>query len=174
MPKGRDFATTTRAAQRLLPDVDAELVILYIALTRLGREIDQNKLEILQADHIGPSEHRVLLTLWLHGPDEPLSHAEISRFIVQTPSGTTKTLNRLEAAGLIQRDPNPNDARAQLVHLTPHGTTTVARHFRERLNHWNARLSPYTSTSGHPIPELLWQLANNESDPHDPTRLHTQ
>jgi DNA-binding MarR family transcriptional regulator len=39
----------------------------------------------------------------------------------------TKLVNALEAAGLVQRQPDPADGRASLVHLSPGGRALVRR-----------------------------------------------
>jgi DNA-binding MarR family transcriptional regulator len=39
--------------------------------------------------------------------------------------GTTKRLDRLEARGLIRRDPDPDDRRSTLITLTDAGLATI-------------------------------------------------
>ncbi len=42
-----------------------------------------------------------------------------------TSSGTTKRLDKLEAAGLITREPDPNDRRGTLIALTEQGRALI-------------------------------------------------
>ena len=42
-----------------------------------------------------------------------------------TSSGTTKRLDKLEAAGLITREPDPNDRRGTLIALTDKGRELI-------------------------------------------------
>lgn len=55
----------------------------------------------------------------------PLSSAA-SRLQVH-PTSVTNTVDRLEAAGLVSREPHPGDRRATLVTLTPEGREVAAR-----------------------------------------------
>jgi len=51
----------------------------------------------------------------------PLTPSELAGDLLLTSGGMTVRLNRLQAAGLIERHPNPRDGRGVLVHLTPMG-----------------------------------------------------
>jgi DNA-binding MarR family transcriptional regulator len=44
-----------------------------------------------------------------------------------TSSGTTKRLDRLERAGLVERAPDPNDRRGVTIRLTPAGVELIDR-----------------------------------------------
>jgi DNA-binding MarR family transcriptional regulator len=83
--------------------------------------------------------------------DAPLSSAELDICILlrhdETPTiarhlagqmrrsraAVSKTLNRLDARGLIRREPSPKDRRAALVRLTPEGEKVVDRLFPRQL-----------------------------------------
>ncbi|MEV7283046.1 MarR family transcriptional regulator [Streptomyces sp. NPDC093252] len=62
----------------------------------------------------------------------PCSAAELAPDAGLDRSGVTRRASRLEAAGLIRREPDPADGRASLLVLTPKGERAVAR-LRERL-----------------------------------------
>lgn len=51
----------------------------------------------------------------------PLTPSELAEDLLLTTGGMTVRLNRLEKAGLIERQPNPRDGRGVLVHLTTAG-----------------------------------------------------
>lgn len=51
----------------------------------------------------------------------PLTPSRLADDLLLTSGGMTVRLNRLQAAGLIERHPNPRDGRGVLVHLTPAG-----------------------------------------------------
>src|SRR6478609_3166034 len=46
--------------------------------------------------------------------------------MARSPSGLSKLLDRMDASGLIRRDPDPDDARAAFATITPRGTALVA------------------------------------------------
>lgn len=57
----------------------------------------------------------VLTELALVGPRTP---SELAEALLLTTGGMTVRLNRLQATGLIERQPNPDDGRGVLIHLT--------------------------------------------------------
>jgi DNA-binding MarR family transcriptional regulator len=60
-----------------------------------------------------------LIELELVGPMTP---SQLAEDLLLTSGGMTVRLNRLQAAGLVERQPNPKDGRGVLVHLTSVGT----------------------------------------------------
>jgi DNA-binding MarR family transcriptional regulator len=71
------------------------------------------------------SESAVLGALLLGGP--VLNPSDLTKLVVQSPGGLTKTLRRLEDAGHIRRRPDPGDRRALLVVLTEKGRRAAER-----------------------------------------------
>ena len=63
-------------------------------------------------------QYLVMLALW---GDEPLSVTELSRMLELDVATLSRLLKRLEAAGLVRRDRNPDDERSLAVGLTPRG-----------------------------------------------------
>src|ERR1700722_750937 len=88
-------------------------------LTRLSR-LNSVALEEHAAEYGSTSsESAVLGALLLGGP--VLNPSHLTRLVVQSPGGLTKTLRRLEDAGHVERRPDPADRRALLVELTDQG-----------------------------------------------------
>lgn len=56
-----------------------------------------------------------------------LGLGELASAIARSPSGLSKLLDRMHAAGLIRREPHPGDARAVFARLTPRGRELVRR-----------------------------------------------
>jgi len=63
-------------------------------------------------------QYLVMLALW---GDEPLSVMQLSRMLELDAGTLSRLLKRLEAAGLVRRDRNPEDERSLAVVLTPQG-----------------------------------------------------
>lgn len=57
----------------------------------------------------------------------PVRQAELAAELQLDASTASRHVCALERAGLIAREPDPDDRRAQLVRLTPAGTTAVRR-----------------------------------------------
>jgi DNA-binding MarR family transcriptional regulator len=56
-----------------------------------------------------------------------LGLGELAEAIALSPSGLSKLLDRMDAAGLVRRDPDPDDARAAFAAITPRGRALVRR-----------------------------------------------
>jgi DNA-binding MarR family transcriptional regulator len=100
-------------------DPDTALLMLWTA--RLG-QLNGLLLE-QQARSRGrtAAEDRLLVSLLVMGPPHRLSPTRLREMLVQSSGGMTKTLARLEAAGLVVRTPDPADGRGVLAELTPAG-----------------------------------------------------
>jgi DNA-binding MarR family transcriptional regulator len=73
----------------------------------------------------------------------PCSAADLAPNIGLDRSGVTRRASRLEAAGLVRREPDPSDRRATLLALTDEGERTVealrqrlAAHIKASLASW--------------------------------------
>ena len=67
---------------------------------------------------IYPGQEMILLQLWL---EEGIPQSQIAACMKVEPPTATKMLQRMERAGLIERRPDPRDARVSLVYLTERG-----------------------------------------------------
>ena len=54
-----------------------------------------------------------------------LGLGELASAIALSPSGLSKLLDRMDASGLIQREPDPDDQRAAFATITPQGRELV-------------------------------------------------
>jgi DNA-binding MarR family transcriptional regulator len=81
------------------------------------RELDRR----LLAEHtFGVDAYGVLITL-VTAPARSLPIGELGVQRNLSPSGVSRSVDRLAKAGLVQRNTNPADGRSQLVGLTPEG-----------------------------------------------------
>jgi DNA-binding MarR family transcriptional regulator len=56
-----------------------------------------------------------------------LGLSELAASLLLSPSGLSKLLDRMEASGLVRRDPDPRDARAAFAAITPHGRSLARK-----------------------------------------------
>ena len=63
-------------------------------------------------------QHHMLLQLW---EQDGLAQTELCQRLNIEPASASKGIERVENAGFIQRRPDPEDARANLIYLTESG-----------------------------------------------------
>jgi DNA-binding MarR family transcriptional regulator len=159
-----DYETARNHLDQGFPEADPDLLLLFLGICRLGKILERDTLHILRADDLETSDHHVLVALLLNGVSRPLTPTQLSNRIVQTTGGMTKTIVRLERAGLVGRSPDPGTARGQLIRLTPAGRAVVERQFRERFERWLERLERTMPGEPRVQAELIWQLMTERAD----------
>lgn len=141
-----------------LPDVDNDIAVLHLSLLHLGRIVESSIQTLLLADGLELSEHSVLTALWFSGPPHTMSPTQLSQVILQTTSGMSKTLRRVESLGLIERADNPADGRSRLVVLTAKGRKLAERTVRQLVDQWGARLEAIDAAERSEITKAVWTL----------------
>ena len=63
-------------------------------------------------------QHHTLLQLW---ESDGLPQAELTKRLGVEPASVSKAVERMENAGIVQRRPDPEDARANCIFLTAKG-----------------------------------------------------
>ena len=127
--------------QRERPDLDASPMAL---IGRVGRcaALLQPKLEAVFGQ-LGMTawEFDVLAALRRSGPPFRMAPTALFSTLMITSGTMTHRLQRLEARGLIQREPNDNDARSMLVVLTPAGLALIDQAVEAHIENERAILS---------------------------------
>jgi len=113
-----------------LPEPDAfttEEFLAWRGLIRLRetvmREIDRR---LRRAGLVSLADYGVLITL-VTEPSLRLRMSELGERRMLTASGITRVVSRLEAKGLVQREPDPTDGRAAFATLTRPGLEALRR-----------------------------------------------
>jgi DNA-binding MarR family transcriptional regulator len=121
------------------PDDTAEqIAALLDGIVRRQRRASKENL----GGTVTHGQFRVLRTLDSAG--RALRLSELANQLGIVPRSATSVVDDLEAAGLVARNPDPDDRRATLVDLTPAGTkvlTTVRRHRRDTMRTLIERLN---------------------------------
>jgi len=147
-PAGRAGARTDRLPARWraeLGAVDADTVLLITRIALLCRKVGEAYQADLRGYGLTYSEYAMLHSLRIEGPPHRLSPSRLNEVLALSSGGVTKTVDRLEAAGMVNRVPDPSDGRRVLVELTPDGRKLAASIFDQGLEKYSrtfAHLSP--------------------------------
>jgi DNA-binding MarR family transcriptional regulator len=113
--------------RRERPEIDHAPIGVVGRISRLAREIEP-RLEAVYREHgLEPGWHDVLATLRRTGPPYQLRPSDFTGSLMLTSSGTTKRLDRLERAGLVERTADPDDRRGVIITLTEAGHELIDR-----------------------------------------------
>ena len=85
--------------------------------TTVMRELDQR---LQRAHGLGVDAYGLLITM-VGQPGTPMTIGELGERRNLTPSGISRSVDKLAKAGLVERTTNPADERSRLVSLTTHG-----------------------------------------------------
>src|SRR5579872_722116 len=122
VPELRDEVDDLVAAWRAQrPDLDVEPMQVLSRISRLARHLDIARRGAF-ADHgLEAWEFDVLSALRRAGPPFQLTPGALLRATLVTSGTMTNRIDRLAAAGLVRREPDPRDRRGVLVTLSERG-----------------------------------------------------
>jgi DNA-binding MarR family transcriptional regulator len=110
-------------AQR--PDLDVEPLQVLSRISRLARHLDIARRGAFASHGLESWEFDVLSALRRQGPPFQLTPGALIRATLVTSGTMTNRIDRLAAAGLVRREPDPTDKRGVLVTLTGQGADRV-------------------------------------------------
>ena len=110
-------------AQR--PDLDVEPLQVLSRISRLARHLDIARRGAFASHDLETWEFDVLSALRRQGPPFQLTPGALVRATLVTSGTMTNRIDRLAAADLLRREPDPSDKRGVLVTLTPAGAERV-------------------------------------------------
>jgi DNA-binding MarR family transcriptional regulator len=98
----------------------------FLALLRThARLADQLDLDVRRISGLSVARYDVLMHLDMAGGRLGLS--DLAQGMVLSPSGLSKLLDRMQEAGLVERQPHPDDARSTYAVITRHGRVVVKK-----------------------------------------------
>src|ERR687890_389959 len=103
------------------PDVPDPLALdrqVCFALSVAARNVVAVYRRFLEPMGLTHPQYLVMLALWQYGP---LAVKDLSRLLQLDPGTLSPLIKRLEAAGLLRRNRNPQDERALAIALTDEG-----------------------------------------------------
>jgi DNA-binding MarR family transcriptional regulator len=126
-------------------DLDVAPLQVLSRVSRLARHLDIARRGAFAAHGLEPWEFDVLSALRRAGPPFQLTPGALLRATLVTSGTMTNRIDRLAAAGLVYREPDPRDRRGVLVTLSERGTAVVDAAFTDLLERERvllARLGP--------------------------------
>jgi DNA-binding MarR family transcriptional regulator len=144
--------------RRERPELDHSPIGVIGRISRLARELEQRLEPVYAAHGLEPGWHDVLATLRRAGPPYRLRPTEFASTLMLTSSGTTKRLDRLEQAGLIERSPDPADRRGTLITLTESGRKLIDSVTEAHLENERRLLSSLSKADQRRLADLLRRL----------------
>ncbi|MGS4983590.1 transcriptional regulator, MarR family [Pseudosulfitobacter pseudonitzschiae] len=109
------------------PDLEVVPMGVLGRLKRLHDRVSAQLERVYAANGLTAASFDVLATLRRSGAPYALSPSELIAWTMVTSGTMTNRLDRLAAAGLVERKPNPEDGRGSVVALTPQGFTLIDR-----------------------------------------------
>jgi DNA-binding MarR family transcriptional regulator len=107
---------------------------------------------------LAPGDFDVLAALRRSAPPHALSNGEIARTTLVTPGAVTKRIDRLAAAKLVTRSPDPEDARGRVVTLTERGRRLADSLIRIHMDNEAAILQAFDHDERRQLASLLGKL----------------
>jgi DNA-binding MarR family transcriptional regulator len=127
-----DATPRTDAVDEIVDDVCGHFPGLEVTglpitgrILRLCRFLETRREEQLAQFGLTLADFDMLATLRRRAADQPINIRELQRSLMLSSGGTTKRLDRLETAGLIERLPDPTDRRGVLIGLSTAGRTVI-------------------------------------------------
>ena len=112
--------------QRELPQLDTRAMQVVGQLGTVAQLMARDWLNPLFAEHgLQPGEFDVLATLRRSGAPYALTPTALYEAAMLSSGGMTNRIDRLETAGLIERQKHPTDRRGVLVALTSQGKELI-------------------------------------------------
>ncbi|WKB50701.1 MarR family winged helix-turn-helix transcriptional regulator [Eleftheria terrae] len=165
MARQRDTAPRPDAVDAILdqwrrerPDLVLGPMATIGRLKRCSALVQRRLDETFSAFGLSGGEFDVMATLRRSGRPYSLAPTALFSALMVTSGTMTHRLQRLESAGLVQRVPNPDDARSLLVQLTPQGLELIDRAVQAHVENEARILAPLKPAALAALDESLARL----------------
>lgn len=140
---------------RELPGADVTPLGSLSRIGRLAKHLDRARKDAFAAHQLEVWEFDVLAALRRQGVPYELSPGELIRQTLSTSGTMTNRVNRLEARGLVVRQPNTDDRRGVVVRLTDDGRQRVQLALADLLDFEREVLATIEAPERDQLAELL-------------------
>lgn len=139
-------------------DLDIEPLHVLSRVSRLARHLDRARRSVFAAHDLETWEFDVLTALRRAGEPYQLNPGQLLRATLVTSGTMTNRIDRLEAAGLVKRYPDPQDKRGIQVQLTDAGKSRVDAAFADLLDRERILLAGLSKADRDQLAALLRTL----------------
>jgi DNA-binding MarR family transcriptional regulator len=139
-------------------DLDVAPLQVLSRVSRLARHLDIARRGAFAAHGLESWEFDVLSALRRAGPPFRLTPGALLRATLVTSGTMTNRIDRLAAAGLVSREPDPRDRRGVLVTLSERGQAVVDAAFIDLLERERALLASLGEDQRQVLADLLRTL----------------
>jgi DNA-binding MarR family transcriptional regulator len=140
------------------PDLDVAPLQVLSRVSRLARHLDIARRGAFAAHDLEAWEFDVLSALRRAGPPFQLTPGALLRATLVTSGTMTNRIDRLAAAGLVRREPDPRDRRGVLVTLSERGQAVVDAALTDLLDREQALLARLGEDQRQQLADLLRTL----------------
>jgi DNA-binding MarR family transcriptional regulator len=140
------------------PDLDVQPLQVLSRISRLARHLDRARRTVFASHGLESWEFDVLSALRRQGAPYQLSPGALLRATLVTSGTMTNRIDGLAAAGLVLRNPDPQDKRGVLVTLTAEGCTRVDAALAGLLSSEEALLTGLDRSQRQALADLLRTL----------------
>ncbi|WP_326644921.1 MarR family transcriptional regulator [Streptosporangium sp. NBC_01755] len=140
------------------PDLDVQPLQVLSRVSRLARHLDRARRAAFAEHDLEIWEFDVLTALRRAGEPYEMSPGALLRATLVTSGTMTNRIDRLTAAGLVRRRPDPEDRRGVLVSLTGTGRTRVDSAFDDLLRRERELLASLQEREQQALADLLRTL----------------
>ena len=123
------------------PELDCSRLSVVVRVLLLAKVFRRSAEVALAPLHLKLWEYDVLSALRRQGPPFQLPATGLARASMLTSGAMTNRIDRLEARGLVERVPDPDDRRGVMVRLTDNGRRLTDESIEARLAAANEQLS---------------------------------
>src|SRR6202044_2869288 len=140
------------------PDLDVEPLQVLSRISRLARHLDIARRGAFAGHGLESWEFDVLSALRRQGPPFQLTPGALLAATLCTSATMTNRIDRLAAAGLVRREPDPTDKRGVLVPLTSQGRQRVDAALADLLVREHALLASLDKAEREQLADLMRTL----------------
>jgi len=140
------------------PSQDFAAMSVVARLFRLNAFAARNVNRTFRQYNLHQGEFDVLATLYRTGAPHAMNPQKLVEALLLTSGAMTNRLDRLEQAGLLVRNPNPDDRRGVIVSLTTDGLRVIKVVLKEYLTDLNELLEPLSAAERRQLAGLLKKL----------------